>query len=75
MIEALKDQVANSPITGALLDFEPAYHRRRYQQFWDAVMSDPELSKMVAQRMRILPSEMSDALNHWRTVDTVRTTH
>jgi tetratricopeptide (TPR) repeat protein len=61
VISMIKDNVQNAPVT-SLVDFEPDYQPLRDAAFWAAVRSDPELSKMVAERMRILPPEMKDAL-------------
>lgn len=60
------DELENQLPTEALLLFQPAYHPRSNVELRARVRSDPKLMGLARQRMRILPPEMTAALNGWR---------
>lgn len=66
-VSALKKQIADGLrseviLTDALL-FQPAYRPKQDKAIWGAVRSDPELQQLAAERTRVLPPEMTEALN------------
>ena len=62
----ITDQIRNGFATNALVMFQPAYRPLHDADFWAGITSDPEMVKLVAERMRELPPEMAPALNGWR---------
>ena len=50
----------------ALLLFQPAYRPTQNVELWEKIRSDPRLAKLASERMRVLPPELTPALNGWR---------
>lgn len=63
----IADQIRNGFTSNALLMFQPANRPLHDAEFWARITSDPELRKLVLERMRELPPEMAPALNGWRS--------
>jgi len=64
LIERDLRHVGRSP---ALILLQPAYRPRGiYRGIIDAVRADPALKASAATRMRVLPAEMTAALNGWK---------
>jgi len=62
MIDQLKDDIT----TSALLTLQPGYRPSHDVELWAKVRSDENLAKIARERMRVLPPELTAALNDWR---------
>lgn len=62
MTERLKNETLNDYV----LALQPAYRPPRNTEFWAKIRSNESLTKLALVRMRVLPPEMSLALNGWR---------
>jgi hypothetical protein len=62
----IAENIRNGFSSNALLIFQPAYRPLFDADFWATITSDPELQKLVRERMRELPPELAPALNGWR---------
>jgi hypothetical protein len=66
VVALLADELQNALSPGALLLLQPAYRPQTDVDLWQRVRSDTTLAKLAGERMRILPTEMTPALNGWR---------
>lgn len=66
VVQMIADQLENGLSPEALLLLQPAYRPQRDSAFWERVRSDPTLISMSSVRARVLPQEMTPALNGWR---------
>lgn len=66
VIQLLGNQLNNDLSPDGLLFMQPEYRPQRDAEFWNKVRSDPTLIAVARQRMRVLPEEMTPALNGWR---------
>lgn len=68
-VAALKRLIAQSLSTEFILSdsllFQPGFVPTKNRAIWDAVRADPELQALANQRMRVLPPELTAALNGW----------
>jgi hypothetical protein len=62
----IADELQDGLSPSALLLMQPAYRSERDPEFWAEVRADPLLTKLASERMRVLPPEMTPALNGWR---------
>jgi hypothetical protein len=62
----MADELQNSRSPSGLLSLQPNLLPRRDAELWAKIRSDPSLIKLSSERMRILPPELTPALNGWR---------
>ena len=62
MAAALKDDI----LTSSVLILQPSYRPNRDVELWAKIRSDENLARLARERMRILPPELTPALNGWR---------
>jgi tetratricopeptide (TPR) repeat protein len=67
LIAYLKDAAREDLFAGALMPLQPARKLNHDRELWAKVRADPELAKLVNERMRVLPAEYDAALNAWGT--------
>jgi tetratricopeptide (TPR) repeat protein len=65
IVAYLKDSARNDLFAAALMVLQPARRMKRDQELWTKVRADPELARVVSERMRALPAEYDAALNGW----------